>query len=139
MTDRIQESENMDIEAVFNRLREEIAGRPQPSAPDHPSAQARPPIVARQDAERFWAVTADRPFLTKPGFWGRIRTFLLLPLKSGLRKLMRWYVEPLATDQRAFNAAILRALDDLGVWIGSEVARLERRIENVERRGQSGT
>ena len=26
---------------------------------------------------------------------------------------MRWYVEPLAYDQRSFNAAVLRLIDDL--------------------------
>jgi len=29
-----------------------------------------------------------------------------------LRKLMRWYVEPLAYDQRSYNAALLRLVDD---------------------------
>jgi hypothetical protein len=138
MTNRTRESENPEIGAVFNRLREEIVGRPQSSQPDHSKAEGGPPTIARQDAERFSAVTADRPFLYKPGRWGRIRGLLLLPLKSVLRKLMRWYIEPLATDQRAFNAAIVRAVDDLGVWTAGEVARLERRIEDLERRGESG-
>ena len=35
------------------------------------------------------------------------------PVKAVLRKLKRWYVEPLAYDQRSFNAATLRLIDDL--------------------------
>jgi hypothetical protein len=42
-----------------------------------------------------------------------------------LRKLMRWYVEPLAYDQRSFNAAALRLLDDLQ----AQVDRLEAEVE----------
>ena len=36
---------------------------------------------------------------------------------------MRWYVEPLAYDQRSFNAAALRLIDDLE----ERVAQLEAR------------
>ena len=45
------------------------------------------------------------------------------PVKVVLRKLMRWYVEPLAYDQRSFNAAVLRLLDDLD----ERVRKLEER------------
>ena len=40
---------------------------------------------------------------------------------------MRWYVEPLAYDQRSFNAAALRLVDDLEARVAhleSELARL---------------
>jgi hypothetical protein len=39
---------------------------------------------------------------------------------------MRWYVEPIAVQQREFNAAVLRALDELTEWTAEQVARLER-------------
>ena len=39
------------------------------------------------------------------------------PVKAVLRKAMRWYVEPLAYDQRSFNAAALRLIDDLQAQI----------------------
>jgi hypothetical protein len=38
---------------------------------------------------------------------------------------MRWYVEPLASDQRSFNAAALRLIDDLQ----QQVVRLEAEAE----------
>ena len=39
---------------------------------------------------------------------------------------MRWYVEPLAYDQRSFNAAALRLIDDLQEQVGALEAELER-------------
>jgi hypothetical protein len=45
---------------------------------------------------------------------------------------MRWYVEPLAYDQRSFNAAALRLLDDLQ----EQVDRLEEELEQL-RAGRS--
>jgi hypothetical protein len=38
---------------------------------------------------------------------------------------MRWYVEPLAYDQRSFNAASLRLLDDLQ----DQVERLQAEVD----------
>ena len=46
-------------------------------------------------------------------------------MKAVLRKLMRWYVEPLAYDQRSFNAAALRLIDDLQ----DQVDRLQAELE----------
>ena len=34
-------------------------------------------------------------------------------MKLVLRRLMRWYVEPAFADQRAFNNAVLKLIDDL--------------------------
>jgi hypothetical protein len=39
--------------------------------------------------------------------------------------MMRWYVEPLAYDQRSFNAAALRLLDDLQ----AQTDRLEAELQ----------
>jgi hypothetical protein len=47
------------------------------------------------------------------------------PVKAVLRKLMRWYVEPLAYDQRSFNAATLRLLDDLQRQVDELQAELD--------------
>ena len=74
----------------------------------------------RDEAERLWPVSADRPLRLRPGFRGGLGT----PVKAVLRKLMRWYVEPLAYDQRSFNAAALRLVDDLE----ARVAHLESEL-----------
>ena len=49
------------------------------------------------------------------------------PAKAVLRKLMRWYVEPLAYDQRSFNAAALRLIDDLEARVAQLEAQLKQR------------
>ena len=48
-------------------------------------------------------------------------------MKAVLRKLMRWYVEPLAYDQRSFNAAALRLIDDLEERVAQLEAELKQR------------
>jgi hypothetical protein len=40
--------------------------------------------------------------------------------------MMRWYVEPLAYDQRSFNAAALRLVDDLEQRVTALEAELQR-------------
>jgi hypothetical protein len=85
-------------------------------------------LQARRELDRLWAVSAERPFLYRTGFWGRLRGLVLVPPKAVLRRLMRWYVEPLATDQRQFNAGVLRLADELG----AELARLDKRLELLE-------
>ena len=84
--------------------------------------------AARAEAERLWPVSADRSLRLRPGMRGGIGT----PVKAVLRKLMRWYVEPLAYDQRSFNAAALRLIDDLQ----DQVDRLQAELEATRARQQ---
>lgn len=88
-----------DVAALFARLKEELhaAG---PRDVDVPPAHVR--LSIRDQAERLWPVSAERPIVGKGG-----------PVKSVLRRLMRWYVEPAFADQRAFNDAVLKLIDDL--------------------------
>jgi hypothetical protein len=97
-----------EIAAILARLKDEVYGRP--PSPGH--ADPSDPSVAREEAERMWPVSADRPFLESPGSRGRARGIALRFPKSLLRRLMRWYVEPAFADQRRFNAAVLRLLDE---------------------------
>ena len=60
----------------------------------------------------MWAVSAERPIVCKG-----------VPIKLFLSGFMRWYVEPAVADQRAFNDAVLKLIDD----IDERVSRLERR------------
>src|SRR6266508_2660048 len=110
-----------DATALFERLKEEVRGRPSPpsdgrSAPRHMSA--------RDEAERSWAVAVDRPIERRPG----IRGALVYPVKRVLRKLMSWYVGPLAAEQRAFNAAAIRLVDELSELTDELRVELEREI-----------
>jgi hypothetical protein len=109
-----------EVDAIVSRLRAELdAGASGESGGDG-SAWA-----ARAQAERFWAVTADRPFVRRAGLWGRVRGALLLPAKVVLRKLMRWYVEPAFAQQRDFNASVLKALTSLNERVDSAVSSSE--------------
>jgi hypothetical protein len=97
----------VDVAALFEQLRAEVRRSGAPPGPAGAGEDERG--VARADAERLWPVSADRSLRLRPGVRGGLGT----PVKAVLRKLMRWYVEPLAYDQRSFNAAALRLIDDL--------------------------
>src|SRR5438552_1597773 len=95
---------------------------------------------ARAAAERFWPVSAERPIERRPGAKGLVA----YPVKQVLRRLMRWYVEPLAAEQRGFNDAALKLIDDLSERVDRERAareeaerllrETEERLLRVERR-----
>ncbi len=110
---------SVDVEELFQQLREEVrrSGSDPGAAPGSEDERR----AARAEAERLWPVSADRSLRLRPGVRGGLGT----PVKAVLRKLMRWYVEPVAYDQRSFNAAALRLIDDLQ----EQVDRLEAEVE----------
>jgi uncharacterized small protein (DUF1192 family) len=114
-------AEEVDVDALFAALKEEIRrSGADPGAGGELREGDR--HAARAEAERLWPVSADRPLRLRPGFRGGLGT----PVKAVLRKLMRWYVEPLAYDQRSFNAAALRLVDDLERRVAALEAELAR-------------
>jgi hypothetical protein len=123
----ISDRNPIDVEELVRRLEEEVRrfGSAVGSSPEADGGERR---AAREDAERLWPVSADRSLRLRPGVRGGLGT----PVKAVLRKLMRWYVEPLAYDQRSFNAAVLRLVDDLQ----AQVDRLEAELEAL--RAQRG-
>jgi len=133
----ISSPEEIDVAALFERLREEL--RRGAVQGDSRGAEF---ASTRALAERFWPVTAERPAGGGPK--GAVKRFL--------RKLMRWYIEPLATDQRVFNDSVLKLVDALSERADSAlvareqaerlVRELQERVERLERRpvsaGSSG-
>jgi hypothetical protein len=108
-----------DVDELIQRLREEVRrSGSDPGAATGGEAERR---AARAEAERLWPVSADRSLRLRPGVRGGVGT----PVKAVLRKLMRWYVEPLAYDQRSFNAAALRLIDDLQEQVDGLQAELD--------------
>ena len=88
----------------------------------------------RAVAEDRWAVSAERDVERKTGPLGA----LLVNVKKGLRKFMRWYVEPLARDQRAFNDSALKLIDELFEEVDVLTGDLGRaELELAERREDS--
>src|SRR6478609_7767619 len=128
----------VDVEALVARLREELAGGPNGAGEGRGQL-----LAARHRAERLWAVSADRPLERRPGLKG----WVAYPVKKVLRPLLRWYVEPLAHEQRMFNDVVLKMVDaileevDRGERSREDALRtlgeLEERLTRVERRGGS--
>jgi len=129
----ISAPDDIDVADLFERLREEL--RRGAGAGDSPGAEF---VATRALAERFWPVTAERPAGGGPK--GLVKRFL--------RKLMRWYVEPLAADQRLYNNSVLKLVDALSERADAATAsreraerllrELEERLTRVERRGSGG-
>jgi O-antigen chain-terminating methyltransferase len=129
----ISAPDEIDVADLFERLREELrrgAGAGDSAAADFAATRAL--------AERFWPVTGEREAGGGPkGLVKRV-----------LRKLMRWYVEPLAADQRVYNSSVLKLVDALSERADEAAAsrervqqllrELEERLTRVERRGPAG-
>jgi hypothetical protein len=126
MTGETREEREAEISAIFARLRAEIGyTRPDKAEPERP-------LAARPQAERTWAVSAERPLERPPNRRGAVQTWIFAPIKRALRKLMRWYVEPLAAQQRSHNLTVLELIDELT----ERVDALERtQRDGAERRG----
>jgi SAM-dependent methyltransferase len=113
---------DVDLDALVARLREEL--RWGANGAGTLSIRAR----ARSAAEQFWAVTAERP-----PHGGPVARFL----KRTIRRGMRWYVEPLAQQQRSFNDAALKLIDALGEEldrVSAEQRERERLVRELEER-----
>lgn len=114
-------AESAGISELIEQLKQEV--RRSGAAPGAAGGGADDRSAARAEAERLWPVSADRSLRLRPGVRGGLGT----PVKAVLRKLMRWYVEPLAYDQRSFNAAALRLIDDLEARVAALEAELKQR------------
>src|SRR5437870_3299372 len=134
----ISPPEEVDVAALFARLREEVRHAP---GFDVSNGFNRGVVRTRLRtvAERFWPVTAERPLERRPGPRGAV----LLPVKKVVRKLMRWYVEPFAADQRAFNDSALKLVDQLFEEVdalfghlGRVEGELAQRREDARRLGE---
>ena len=129
-------AQEAEYEAILARLREEV----ERGDGDVGGEQGMDRFERfRREAEQLWAVSAERPFLDRPGSLGRVRGLVLTPIKSSLRKLMRWYVEPLAVDQRRFNAAALKLLDAVSERGDEQHAVLEQGLDRVREQLRSRT
>jgi O-antigen chain-terminating methyltransferase len=119
----ISAPDEIDVAALFERLKAEVrhAGDLDP-ADEGNRGLIRSRL--RSVAERYWPVTTMGPIERRPGPKGA----LLHPVKKVLRRLMRWYVEPLAAEQRAFNDAALKLVDQLF----EEVDALHRELAGAQ-------
>jgi SAM-dependent methyltransferase len=125
----ISPPEEVDVAALFARLKEEVRHAP---GLDVSNGFNRGLVRTRlrSVAERWWPVSAERPLERRPG----VRGAVLYPVKKVLRRLMRFYVEPFAADQRAFNDAALKLVDELFEEVDLVFGRLDRAERELEQR-----
>jgi SAM-dependent methyltransferase len=125
--------DDLDVADLFEQLRAELRRGAGAGGGAESEFAATRALV-----ERFWPVTAEREAGGGPkGLVKRI-----------LRKVMRWYVEPLAADQRVYNSSVLKLVDSLSERADTAAAaneraqqllrELEERLTRVERRGGAG-
>ncbi len=131
MPEAVREDE---IAAIFERLRKEVR-EPSREEPEKPTGPLPKRLRARFEAERLWAVTVDRPVEKRPGIKGRVG----YPVKLAVRKLVRWYIEPVVTDQRAFNDVTVKLIDELYERLQETtdprlLTELNERLTRLERR-----
>ena len=129
----------VDVAALYEQLKAEVRGSAAALDAGIP-ADRRVRLAARAQAERLWPVSTDRSLVFRPGVRGAVAR----PVKQMLRKLMRWYVEPLAVDQKGYNEALLKLVDDISEALDRSaangeqatrlVAELEERLTRLERR-----
>ena len=117
-------SRDVDVATLFAQLKEEVR-RTGPRSQVGGGGASTVRVNARSAAERLWPVSADRPPAGRAGAAGKA----LLPIKYVLRRLMRWYVEPVFADQRAFNDAVLKLIDDIYEQLDRD--RAERRAPDA--------
>jgi hypothetical protein len=98
-------SDDAELAAIFARLRDEVRAARPTAAPED----------ARQEAERLWPVAVR---VRSRGGW-----------RSALDRPLRAYLEPVLAEQREFNAAVLRLVDELG----ARLEQVEERVGRLER------
>jgi hypothetical protein len=129
-----QSASEAEFAAILARLRQEVATMGIDERTADGASRADAPLLWRTEAQRHSGVTAERPYLFKPGRLGRVRGYALMPIKAALRRLMRWYVEPLATDQRAFNSAVLGLVDEVHTRAARRAEQLDESLKKLEER-----
>ncbi len=116
---------------LFGRLKEEIRHAHGVDV-SHESDRCVVRWRLRSLAERSWIVRFERPLERRPGLRGAV----LYPIKLCLGRLIRWYVEPFAADQRTFNDSALKLADELFEELDVVFGRLRKLEAELEERNK---
>lgn len=86
-----------------------------------------------------WEVKAYRQFENNRGIVGKLRNFF----KKIIRKTVKFYIEPIVTDQNRYNASTTRSMNLLECYIneqnveilelGNQIQEMESRMSKLER------
>ena len=80
-----------------------------------------------------WDVKAYRQFENNGGIAGKFKNFF----KKSIRKMVKFYVEPIVTDQNRYNASTIRSLNLLECYINEqtvEIVGLKNQIQELDRK-----
>lgn len=116
-------SENEDVAQVLARLKEEIRSRkvqsPEPSPPG-----------ALVELRQVYATTRVNPHL--PIGWPKLPRGVIPKIvaitQKVVRRLLRWYINPIVEQQNAYNAAVTAVLENQLM----QMERLETALERLE-------
>lgn len=105
--------EEAEVAAIFARLRAEVRRPSTETEAERGSPGRARELRARADAERLWPAITAVP-TRRPGLKGALGR----PVKAVVYRLVRWYVEPFAAQQRDFNRTTLDLIDELTDRLG---------------------
>lgn len=97
-----------EIEATLVAIKQRVRERQglDPNGPDEPPAEARGALIEAMEAAH---ISAHTPILWELPVLGRG----IALTKRIVRILLRWYINPIVDQQNDFNAATVRALNEL--------------------------
>jgi hypothetical protein len=114
-------AEDQEVAAVLDAVRARVRARRATSAgaTEDPDEQMGSEIAAAiQDVNVNSRVNSHLPLLWEDMIVGRLRAFV----QRVVRRLLRWYINPIVDQQNVYNAASAKAL----TLLAAENARLRR-------------
>jgi len=118
-----------DVAQVLETLRKQVRARRLARAENDrvtDDQTAHELVVAVQDVNINAKVNSHLPLLWEDPVLGRLRAIVQLVV----RRLLRWYINPIVDQQNNFNAAAARAL----TLLAAENARLRRDLTALQAR-----
>lgn len=123
---RGQEASDADVAAIIEDVRARVIARRAQggsSASDADDAALSELQAAIQDVNLNAKVNSHLPLLWEDMVIGRLRSFV----QRVVRRLLRWYINPIVDQQNMFNAAAARAI----TLLAAENARLRRDLADA--------
>ena len=141
----MQEIKTVNVEEIMKQIRAEIAEKGlQDDAIEFEELMGIDSMDESQDFSRkrlnenvtylneHWEVSAYRELYVSSGLKGKMFVFV----KKVIRKLTKFYVEPIVNDQNQYNAGVTRSMNEMRRFIREtqqENQELKKRIEELEK------
>jgi len=141
----MQEIKTVNVEEIMKQIRAEIAEKGlQDDAIEFEELMGIDSMDESQDFSRkrlnenvtylneHWEVSAYRELYVSSGLKGKMFVFV----KKVIRKLTKFYVEPIVNDQNQYNAGVTRSMNEMRRFIREtqqENQELKKRIEKLEK------